>query len=83
MLDAQSGSFGADPPEDVVAAVFVADRSENFIGTVRHLADDCGLRVVVGSPIGVSPSWRSRHFTSRQSSAYEPLANAAYGVRGT
>ena len=35
------------------------------------------------SPKSVSPSWRSRYFTSRQSSAYEPLSNAAYGVRGT
>lgn len=55
MADSESTcDISADGHDRVVAAVFVADRPENFTGTVRHLSEQCGLPVVVGSPPGTA-----------------------------
>ena len=54
-----SGEAGRSAPmttaEEVVATVFVADRPENFVGTIRLLTVECKLPVVVGFPAHVQP----------------------------
>lgn len=55
MAHAEPGRSLLSPGGDeVVAAVFVADRPENFVGTLRRLAEECKLPVVVGAPGTVS-----------------------------
>jgi glycosyltransferase involved in cell wall biosynthesis len=43
-------SFSSHLEDEVVAAVFVPERPEQFVGTVRLLAEDYKLPVVVGAP---------------------------------